>query len=85
MNYSRLVVLHLLLLCFCYDFGSAVHTHRFYKGVGHPSDISMLQLDAKQEGTQAVQEKFIGDILWSAFDLVTFGVFEKKGAKAKRD
>ena len=31
------------------------------------------------------QQKFIGNLLWDVFDLITFGVFEKKESKEKKE
>ena len=38
-----------------------------------PSDDTFVQVDSSQQ--------FIGNVLWDAFNLITFGAFEKKKTK----
>lgn len=42
-------------------------------------------MDQKQQAAEGAQQKFIGNLLWDAFDLITFGAFEKRGAQKKKE
>ena len=42
-------------------------------------------MDQKQQAAEGVQQKFIGNLLWDAFDLITFGAFERRGTQKKKE